>query len=127
MAHLNGVVNRPDILEVLVPRPSNCTCSALNEYSDCEVHVHGKPASYEVKAHDPETDGPLSIIVMLDVSSGLWHVFEGSVNPDKRTYKITIPINAFPANTRDSGRIPDQVLRFAWDCSRARGIGLWVP
>jgi hypothetical protein len=121
------VVTRPDLLEVLVPKPSNCNCPLEREALDCPVHALKENPRYDVPTHNPDTDGPLAIICTLDQKTWLWHIFEGTFNHFKSTFKVITPITAHPANMRDPLRMPDQTMRLVIGCAKARGLSTFVP
>ena len=121
------VVNRPDLIAILVPRPSNCTCPPDRGALDCPVHALKEDPKYESPSHNPEVDGPLAIICTLDQSIMLWHIFEGCFDHFKSTFKVITPITAHPANQRDYERIPDQTMRMVISCAKARGLSVFIP
>lgn len=121
------VVSRPDLISVLVPKPSNCKCELDREALDCPVHALKEDARFDAPTHNLEEDGPLALICTLDQHTMLWHIFEGTFNHFKSTFKVITPITAHRANERDWARIPDQTMRLLISCARARGISVFIP
>jgi len=86
----------------------------------------GHTPEYVQVPHDYEAD-PVSIILTLDLATGLWHLFEGTFKIKERSFKIVTAITAYPCNKKDFDRVPDAVLRIAISCAKARGVGLYMP
>lgn len=106
--------------EILLSRPHN------PEKKIHEDTLYVTVIDQEPPPHDYDAE-PISIIVVLDTVTGLWHVFEGTFDIKAKSYKVVVEINAFPINTRDPMRLPDQVFRMAQACATARKCGVWIP
>ena len=86
----------------------------------------GDPVSTEVVE-------PVSIVMILDSTPlqgapvGTWLVFEGTIDPIAKKFKVVRQITGFPANIKDPDRPPTVAVNFAISASRARGLSLWIP
>lgn len=101
----------------------------LHEVTPKKVHedtLYVTVTDPDPKPHDYEAE-PVSIIIVLDAETGLWHLFEGTFDIKTKAYKVVVAINAFPCNVKDPLRLPDQVFRMALACATARKCGLWIP
>lgn len=69
----------------------------------------------------------LSIVVILNQDTKMWHVFEGTCKPKEHTFKVVRPIQTFPANSGNVNRPSTQVLNFVAAAAQAANLPVWIP